>query len=496
MNGRLVKPVSAVLLLNLGFSLGACSGGGSSGGGGSSSSSSSSSGGSSSSSGGVAMCPNIPLANGLIGQTSYTLGAANTNGPSASTLNAPQGALSQDGATWYLADTLNNRILGYSAAASTGIAGAAGFVIGQPNAQSTAGGTGPVSGSPISFSNPEKASVGTVGGTSYLVVADSGNNRVLIWNKLPTANTAPDVVLGQPDFTSGDANHPNATVSASSLSHPTAAVIGSKGQLIVVDNLNSRVLIWNAVPTVNGTPADIELGQNALASLSSDPEQTANCTSNNPASPGTSWCFTTNIQSIDQPIITSTPTYNLAMRLPSDVWTDGAHLLVSDTYNNRVLFWSSVPNSMNLLAAAVIGANQFGTYTPAGGSGTTGMSAPFGVASDGRDVFVGDSNNNRVLEFANYLSAPASGASASDVFGQSDFTHNTADDPDQNALIGDQRTNPATDGITAGTMDHPTGVFATSSNDLFVTDSNNNRVLHFAISSGVDGTENYIPCSP
>jgi len=442
------------------------------------------------------MCPNLPQANGLVGQTGYTLGSANTGGPSASTLSAPQGAPSPDGATWYLADTANNRILGYSAAAPTGITGAASFIIGQPNAQSVAGGAGPVSGSPIGFSNPAKASVGTVGGTSYLVVADSGNNRVLIWNKLPTANIAPDVVLGQPGFTSGDANHPNATVSASSLSDPTAAVIGSKGQLIVVDNLNSRVLIWNAVPTANDTPADIELGQNALASLTSGPVQTANCTSNNPASPGTSWCFTTNNQSIDQPIITSTPTYNLAMRRPSDVWTDGTHLLVSDSGNNRVLIWSAVPNSMNLLATAVIGANQFGTYSPAGGLGTTGMNDPWGVASDGEDVFVGDTGNNRVLEFANYLGAPTSGASASEVFGQSDFTHNTADDPDQNSLIGDQRTNPATDGITAGTMDHPTGVFATSSNDLFVTDSNNNRVLHFAISSGVDGSENYIPCSP
>jgi hypothetical protein len=40
---------------------------------------------------------------------------------------------------------------------------------------------------------------------SKLVVSDSTNNRVLIWNSIPTANGVPaDVVLGQPDFTTRD----------------------------------------------------------------------------------------------------------------------------------------------------------------------------------------------------------------------------------------------------------------------------------------------------
>ena len=35
-----------------------------------------------------------------------------------------------------------------------------------------------------------------------LYVADTQNYRVLIWNSFPTTNNqAPDVVLGQPDFT-------------------------------------------------------------------------------------------------------------------------------------------------------------------------------------------------------------------------------------------------------------------------------------------------------
>ena len=433
------------------------------------------------------MCPNLPQANGLIGQASYTLGAANTGGTSGSTLSAPLGALSQEGAIWYLADSANNRILGYSSAAPTGITGAASFIIGQPNAQSTAGGTGPVSGSPIGFSNPAKASVGTVGGTSYLVVADSGNNRVLIWNRLPTTNTAPNVVLDQPDFSSSDANHPTATVSASSLSDPTAAVIGSKGQLIVVDQGNNRVLVWNAVPTINNALANVELGQAAI-----NPAGVVTCTTNAGVSGA---CFANSAQGVDT-YNAAAQSYVLAMRLPTDAWTDGTRLLVSDTGNNRVLFWAAVPNVNDKLPDNLIGAGQFGTFSPAGGAGAQGLSGPRSVASDDVDVFVGDTRNNRVLEYAGYLNAPANSPSARYVFGQSDFTHIAPNDPDQNSIAGDQRTNPATDGITAGTMDAPTGVFATSSNDLFVTDSGNNRVLHFAISSGVDGSENYIPCSP
>src|SRR5262245_47512964 len=40
-----------------------------------------------------------------------------------------------------------------------------------------------------------------------LIVADTGNHRVLIWRALPLEDaTPPDCVLGQPDFTSDDRN--------------------------------------------------------------------------------------------------------------------------------------------------------------------------------------------------------------------------------------------------------------------------------------------------
>ena len=429
------------------------------------------------------MCNNLPQANGLIGQASYTVNDPNAGGVSGSTLSGPRGGVASNGTAFYLADSVNHRVLGYSRAPS-GIAGAASFVIGQPDEQSNGSGTAPVSGSPVKFSLPAKASIGTVGTSSYLVVADSGNNRVLIWNKLPTGNTAPDVVIGQPDLSSGDANHPDGTVSASSLNNPTATVITSRGQLVVVDKGNNRVLIWNTVPTVSNTPANLEQGQ-----LATDSTGKLTCTAN---SGPNGYCFATNVQNID----TFNGTTNvLAMRQPSDAWTDGLNLLLTDTGNNRVLYWASAPTSMNQLPDNLIGANQFGTYTPGGGSGTQAFNAPWGVASDGTNVFVADTGNNRVVEFQSYVARPSNGPPANDVFGQQDFTHITQNDPDQDGKVGDQRKNPATSGITAGTLFAPQGVFA-AGNDLFVSDSANNRVLHFAVSSGVDGSNPWIPCGP
>ena len=91
-----------------------------------------------------------------------------------------------------------------------------------------------------------------------LVIADTDNNRVLIWNSIPTTNGAPaDVVIGQTGF--GSITFPP-TVSQTSMRGPESVWIqGTK--LFVADTLNNRILIWNTIPTQNGQPADLVLGQ-------------------------------------------------------------------------------------------------------------------------------------------------------------------------------------------------------------------------------------------
>jgi len=90
-----------------------------------------------------------------------------------------------------------------------------------------------------------------------LVVADAGNNRVLVWNSFPTVNAqAADLVLGQADFTSAV----SATATATSLIPDTVTSNGN--QIFVTDSNSSRVLIWDSWPTTNNQAADRVLGAN------------------------------------------------------------------------------------------------------------------------------------------------------------------------------------------------------------------------------------------
>ncbi len=88
-----------------------------------------------------------------------------------------------------------------------------------------------------------------------LLMTDRWNNRVLIWKSAPAKNTPPDLVLGQPDFTQ---NNPG--TGKHQLNWPGNVTITPDGQrLAVTDSYNDRILIWNSVPTKNGAAADVVL---------------------------------------------------------------------------------------------------------------------------------------------------------------------------------------------------------------------------------------------
>src|SRR5579871_3858024 len=118
----------------------------------------------------------------------------------------------------------------------------------------------------------------------HLVVADTNHNRILIWNHIPTGNNTPaDVVVGQPNFSSVGVP-PSA--SASSLRGPQGVWI-QNGKLYVADTQNNRVLIWNHVPTQNGAAADVVLGQpNFTAFVETDlTQQSTSATASNMINP-------------------------------------------------------------------------------------------------------------------------------------------------------------------------------------------------------------------
>jgi uncharacterized protein (TIGR03437 family) len=296
---------------------------------------------------------------------------------------------------------------------------------------------------------------------THLVVADTANGRVLIWNTVPSGvNAAPDVVLGQKDFTS--LQDPSA-VSASNLRAPQGVWIQS-GKLFVADTGNNRVLIWNSIPTQNGQAADLVLGQPNMSSNSAPPVST---TSNPTAAANVLW----------NPISVT-------------VSQDGAHLFVADFGYNRLLIWNSIPtqnqqaadveigqvdmtgstsnDSSHLCASTGTDSNNNPTY-PARCEKT--LSHPRFAISDGTRLFVADTGNDRVLV---YNQIPTSNATAANlVLGQPDFVTNVI--APNTSIITSFVSN------IGGTDTTPTPLsLAFDGTNLYVSDPSDQRVLVFS----------------
>jgi hypothetical protein len=90
---------------------------------------------------------------------------------------------------------------------------------------------------------------------THLVLVDRNNNRVLVWNTLPSSNVPPDFVLGQPDFTS---NNPGTGLNQ--LNWPVS-VSAAGGRLAVADAFNNRILLWDSFPSSTQQPATRSVSQ-------------------------------------------------------------------------------------------------------------------------------------------------------------------------------------------------------------------------------------------
>jgi hypothetical protein len=103
-------------------------------------------------------------------------------------------------------------------------------------------------GGGLLFNHP--GGIGTDG--TRLMLADRTNNRILIWSTPPGPGQHPDIVLGQMDF---DSNDPG--TGRHQLNWPSAVSAASNGRLAVADTHNDRILLWNSFPARSGAPADI-----------------------------------------------------------------------------------------------------------------------------------------------------------------------------------------------------------------------------------------------
>jgi len=95
---------------------------------------------------------------------------------------------------------------------------------------------------------------------SRLYVADTGNRRVLVWHSIPQATGQPaDQVLGQATFTTRNENG-GGSPTAASMRLPHSLTLWH-GNLVLADAGNNRLMIWRGIPTENNQPCQVVLGQ-------------------------------------------------------------------------------------------------------------------------------------------------------------------------------------------------------------------------------------------
>ena len=356
----------------------------------------------------------------VIGHEAFNQNGINGQDPSSNTLYFPYSVYT-DGAKLYIADRFNHRVLIYNAIPTVDNA-SADVVVGQPNMTSNAANQG---GSVAANTLCLPSSVYTDG--TKLYIADTFNNRVLIYNPVPTSDNAPaDVVVGQPDMTSNAMNQ-GGSVAAHTLDYPySVCTDGTK--LYIADYYNHRVLIYNPVPTLNNASADVVVGQ-------------PNMTSNSSNQGGS---------------VAANSLYH-----PSSIYADGAKLYIADYFNHRVLIYNAVPLVNNASASVVVGqTNMTANAINQGGSVTANtLHYPFSVYTAGTKLYIADRYNHRVLI---YNTLPVADNTPADVVvGQINMTSNSINQGGSAA---------------ANTLYSPTSV-CTDGAKLYIADRTNHRVL-------------------
>lgn len=254
----------------------------------------------------------------------------------------------------------------------------------------------------------------------------SDQYRVKVYN-LDSSNNLidriPDNVIGKADFTTpyGYWSVP----SINNFDRPLGLAYDAINNRLFVSNSN-RVSVFDVTTITDGMDASFVLGQ---------PD------------------FDTN---------TATTTAT-GLSAPRGLVYDSANnrLFVADTGNHRVMVFDTSTLSNNMPASNVLGQADFTSKVSA--TTASGMNSPYGLALDSFNhrLFVSDYNNNRVMVYD--ITAISDNMDASFFLGQANATSNA----------------PAT---TQSGMKKPFDVAYDSPNSrLFVSDSNNYRVLVFSV---------------
>ena len=225
----------------------------------------------------------------------------------------------------------------------------------------------------------------------YLVVADSGNHRVLIWHGVPERDEQPaDVVLGQPDGTT-EGRAASGRGPERGMNLPTGVLVHD-GHLIVADAWHHRILIWNEVPRRSDMAPDLVLGQHGPSPVGPNrgaADQDAPCTAD-------------------------------SLYWPFGVAVAGGRFLVADTGNRRVLGWDGGLPDTDRPAALVLGQPdpRHREENRGRGVGADSFRWPHAIAGSDQLLLVADAGNHRVLGWQPH---PDRDSDADLLLGQSDF---------------------------------------------------------------------------
>jgi len=409
----------------------------------------------------------------------------------------------------YIADTANNRVLGYQYATQLTPGAYADRVIGQPD-RFTNLPEGPGTALSTGLHSPTGLAVDNAGN---LYVADSGNNRILRYAKpfsLPAAYQFPDLIIGQTSFSTATGNNggvkPTTLLLASGSFFPhTGLAFDSANNLWVTDTGNNRVLRFPAavlVPNQNDPAADTVIGQADLLSSVAATSRTTKTGLEFPTS--VSFDSAGNMlvaDGLDRVLVygpnsgTNYPAIRiLGVAVPTaaqpnpapvseinvgnvaGVIAAGNNVIVVDRGNNRVLVypavsqWPSEATQFSPSAVSVIGQSSFSASkaNQGGPTGATTLFSPVDLASSPSELFVADSGNNRVMVFPYVSGQPAT---VSRVIGQANFSYGAP-----NLVVGQEF-------YTAGPAGSPSGAaildLSATPPHLYVADTINNRVLGF-----------------
>lgn len=299
------------------------------------------------------------------------------------------------------------------------------------------------------------------------------------------AQLVPNRVYGQTNFNTNSLSDPP---TASSLGFPTKAITDSNGFTYICDLFNNRVLRYPS----GSITADRVYGQADFSSKLQPAPPTAN-----------------------------------SFREPNDICLDSFNnLYVVDTTNNRVLRFAFGSTTANLVYGQ-LGSFATSNSNKNGRSANTLNFPQSCTVGTNNQLYIGDGANARILRY------PYNVTTADEVYGQSDYTSYTAPttpsrtnfgvmgqihlDEEGHLWITDKNWNRvlrytmsilrADDvygqssyttgsssqvlGVSGTTLYSPTGVWSYGSGsnlNLFISDRNNNRILHFVGTSKIPTT--------